>query len=83
MNQPEPEPEPEPDDNINESDENVVFKDAITEFEKDISDDDENENENLEERQIRCKNKFESLVKEHDAKRSKLNESEDNDRIIE
>ena len=80
MNQ--PEPEPEFDSNINEGEEDVVYKDAITEFEKDISDDDdENANENLEERQIRYKNKFESLIKEHDCKRLKLNESEDNDKM--
>ena len=73
MNQ--PVPEPEPDSNVNEGEENVVYKDAITEFEKDISDDedDENANDNVEERQIRSKNKFESLVKEHDSKRLKLN----------
>ena len=48
MNQ--PEPEPEIDSNINEGEENVVYKDEITEFEKGISDDDdENANENLEE----------------------------------
>ena len=41
------------DSNINEGEEHVGFKDAITEFEEDISDDDdENANENLEERQI-------------------------------
>ena len=57
---------------------------SITEFEKDISDDDdENANENLEKRQIRYKNKFESLIKEHDSKRLKLNESEDNDKMNE
>ena len=39
---------------INEGEEPVGFKDAITEFEKNISDDDdENANENLEERQLR------------------------------
>ena len=37
----------------------------------------------MEERQIRYKNKFESLVKEHDARISKLNESEDNDKMSE
>ena len=83
VNHTEPEPEPEPDNNINEGEENVVYKDAITEFEKDISDDDENANENLEERQISYKNKFESLIKEHYAKGLKLNESEDNDKMIE
>ena len=77
MNQ--PEPGPELDSNIA----NVVYKDAITEFEKEISGDDENANENLEERQIRYKNKFESLIKEHDSKRLKLNESEDNDKMSE
>ena len=75
-------PEPEPDNNINEGEENVVYKDAITEFEKDISDDDENANENLEERRIRYKNKFESLMKEPDAKSLILNET-DNDKMIE
>ena len=80
-----PEPEPELDSNINGGQENVIYKDAITEFEKDISDDDddENANENVEERQNRYKNKFESLVKEHDSKRLKLNESEDIDKMSE
>ena len=78
-----PEPDPEVDSEINDDVEPVVYKDAMTEFEKDISDDDENANENLEERQIRYKNKFESLIKKHDSKRLKLNESEDNDKMIE
>ena len=79
-----PEPEPGLDSNINEGEENVVYKDEITEFEKGISDDDdENANENLEERQIRYKNKFESLIKEHDSKRLKFNESIDNDKMSE
>ena len=77
------EPDPEIDSEINEDVEPVVYKDAITEFEKNISDDDENANENLEERQIRYENKFESLIKEHDSKRLKLNESEDDDKMIE
>jgi hypothetical protein len=77
------EPEPEVDSEINDEVEPVVYKDAMTEFEKNISDDDENANENLEERQIRYKNKFDSLIKEHDSKRLKLNESEDNDKLIE
>ena len=75
-------PEPEPDNNINEGEGNVVYKDAITEFKKDISDDDENANENLEERRIRYKNEFVSLMKEPGAKRLKLNET-DNDEMIE
>ena len=65
-------PDPEIDSEINEDVEPVVYKDAITEFEKYISDDDdddENANENLEDRQIRYKNKFKSLIKEHDSKR--------------
>ena len=37
----------------------------------------------MEERQIRYKNKFESLIKEHDCKRLQLNESEDNDKMNE
>ena len=65
-----PEPEPELDSNINEGEENLVYKDAITDSD---DEDDENANENVEERQIRSKNKFESLVKEHDSKRLKLN----------
>ena len=78
------EPEPEVDSEINDEVKSVVYKDAITELEKNISDDDdENANENLEERQIRYENKFESLIKEHDSKRLKLNVSEDNDKMIE
>ena len=51
-NMDQPEPDPEVDSEINEELEPVVYKDAITEFEKDISDDDdENANENLEKRQ--------------------------------
>ena len=83
INQQEPDNEITESDCESESEENIEYKDAITEFEKNISDDDENANENLEERQIRYKNKFESLVKEHDAKRLRLNESEDNDEMIE
>ena len=41
-----PEPEPELDSNINEGEEHVVYNDAITEFEKDICDDDDDENAN-------------------------------------
>ena len=67
-----PEPEPEIDSNINEGEENVVYKDAITECEKDVSDDDdENANKNLEVRQIRYKI-FESLIKEHDSMNLKM-----------
>lgn len=84
VNQPEPNNINESEyGNENESDENVVYEDAIVEFEKDVNDDDENANENLEERQFRYKNKFESLVKQHDAKRPKFNESEDNGKLIE
>ena len=37
----------------------------------------------MEEKQIRYKNTFKSLIKEHDSKRLKLNESQDNNKLIE